>query len=115
VKIFPNAEQARNGSRNNVLVHGEIRHLETAILDAIDDGLLTVVITNSVMTLAGSNETPGSGRAYFTAWMADPQVADRSLIDQMNNILIYFKDLGYSIIRKPNGSNAVSFKWEIMW
>ena len=115
MKIFPNAEQARNGSRNNVMIHREIRHIEEAILEAIEDGLLTVVVTNSAMTLTGTNEAPGSGRAYFTAWMADPQVADRALVDQMNNVLIYFKDLGYSIIRKANGSNAVSFKWEVMW
>ena len=115
MKIFPNAEQARSGSRNNVVIHREIRHIEEAILDAIDDGLLTVSITDSVMTLAGSNDAPGSGRAYYTAWMADALTADRALVDQMNNILIYFKDLGYSIIRKSVGSNAVVFKWEILW
>lgn len=115
MKIFPNAEQARNGSRNNVVVHREIRHIEEAILDAIDDGLLAVEVTDSVMTLAGTNESPGSGRAYYASWIADAQAADRALTDQMNNILIYFKDLGYSIIRKSTGSGAVTFKWEIMW
>lgn len=115
MKIFPNAEQARKGSRNNLVIHREIRHIEEAILDAIDDGLLTVSITDSVMTLAGTSDEPGSGRAYFTAWMADAIDADRALTDQMNNVLIYFKDLGYSIIRKSNGSNAVTFKWEILW
>lgn len=115
MKIFPNAEQARSGSRNNVTIHREIRHIEEAILAAIDAGLLMVSITDSVMTLAGSDEAPGSGRAYFTAWMADPLTANRALVDQMNNILIYFKDLGYSIIRKNVGSEAVVFKWEIMW
>lgn len=115
MKIFPNAEQARTGSRNNVVIHREIRHIEEAILDAIDAGLLMVSITDSVMTLAGTNESPGTGRAYYNAWTADAQDADRALVDQMNNILIYFKDLGYSIIRKAVGSNAVVFKWEILW
>lgn len=115
MKIFPTAEQARAGSRNNVLVHQEIRYIENAILTAIDTGYLQVNITGSYMTTAGTDQSPGSGRAYFTAWMADPTDADRSLLDQMNNVLIHFKDLGYSIIRKPVGNNPVSFKWEILW
>lgn len=115
MKIFPSAEQARQGSRNNVLIHREIRHIEEAILDAIEDGLLTVNVTTSYMTLLGTDEEPGSGRDYFAAWMDNAQDADRALVDQMNNVLIYFKDLGYSIIRKSTGQGALTFKWEIMW
>lgn len=116
MKIFPSAEQARQGSRNNVIIHREIRQIEEAILDAIASGDMQVRVSTSFMTLSGSDEEPGSGREYYYAWMLpDQSQADRSLIDQMNNVLIYFKDLGYSIIRKPMGASAVTFQWEIMW
>lgn len=108
MKIFPTAEQARRGSRNNVTIHQEIRAIEEAILAAIQDGELSVQVKNSHMTSA---ET---GESYYLAWDG-PGEADRALVDQMNNVLIYFKDMGYSIIRKTNADIPTLFYWEVMW
>ena len=43
--------------------------------------------------------------------------SDRSQINQMNAVLKYFTDLGYSIKRKtnPNVTGSSVFRWEISW
>jgi hypothetical protein len=107
MNIFPNAEQARSGSRNNVIIHQEIREIEEAILVAIDAGALMVSITTTRMTAVGT------GEVYFNVWMETQE--NRSLLDQMTSILIYFKDLGYSVTRKTNLDAPQRFLWEIMW
>ena len=49
--IFTNATVARSDSRNNTVIHGEIRTIESAVLSNIDAGLLYAnIVSNSTVT-----------------------------------------------------------------
>lgn len=49
-EVFPTAQEARSGARNNALIHAEIRDIEEAILTALESGLYSVQVGNTTMT-----------------------------------------------------------------
>ena len=112
--VFPNAVEARDGARDNSLIYGEIRAIETAVLAAIDAGALNtnvpdgVAVTSTVMT--GLDAT---GQSYCAVWQGT--VTDRSKFEQMMIVQKYFGDLGYTIRRKLPTSTSTSFVWELLW
>lgn len=108
--VFPNAHEARTGARNNSLIYGEIRAIETAVLAAIDTGALGVDVDETYMT--GTGEV-GPGDEYCAVWRA--LVTDRSKFEQMMIVEKYFRDLGYTIRRKLPSAEATTFVWELLW
>lgn len=105
--VFPNAKDARDGSRNNLKIYAEIRFIEQAILTAIDDGLLFVQVKTSPMT------AEQTGAPYYE--VAFENGADRSLSEQMTLVIKNFVDLGYTVVRKLNTVTGTTFYWEILW
>lgn len=105
--VFVTAQEARNGSRNNIAIHQEVRALEELILTAIGNGAYMVVVTTTPMT-SGSNAS-----YYCRAWR---QLEDLpALTDQMTQVIRHFKDLGYTITQKLNTNTLNTFNWEILW
>lgn len=99
-RVFPNAIDARNGSRNNVRIYEELRHLEAAVLDEIALGNLSATVSDSYMT----DEI--TGLEYCAVWL--DELEDRAKAEQMLIIERHFENLGYDITKKLASSNAVS-------
>ena len=72
--IFVNATQARADSRNNVVVHGEIRSIESEVFSNIDAGVLYANVVSST-TMTNSN-------VYYNVW--NGTVTDPTKLAQIN-------------------------------
>lgn len=92
-KVFPNAVEARAGARNNVRIYNEIRDIESAILTAIEQGVLEVDITDTYMT-----DLDQAGATYAAVWL--DEIENRSLSEQMLIVMRHFQDMGYTVTRK---------------
>jgi hypothetical protein len=104
---FITAQQAKTGSLNNILIHDEIWQLERAILLQINIGGFTVDVGNSNMT---------SSDVGVQYWMVfQNQVIDPQKSAQMQAVLDYFTQLGYSIVRITNPQTTNRFVWRISW
>ena len=112
---FPSATDSRNISDLRA-IHSEICALQTAILDAREQGLRMVTVCDSPMALSTE---------HFDAWfinvdqnqcaivIADPDEAH--LIDLQDQVIKCFTGLGYSIVRMTNPNTGNTFCWEISW
>ena len=49
--LFVNATQARKDSRNNSVIHSEVRSIESAVIANIDSGVLLLYNCNSDLKL----------------------------------------------------------------
>jgi hypothetical protein len=108
MSIFPTASNANMLSFNTSLVFNEIRTLERKVLDQIALQLFTATVnTGTVMTASDT------GQAYYNSWKATS--VNKVLDDQMNTVIKYFQDLGYSIVRKLNTNTNNTFFWELKW
>jgi hypothetical protein len=105
------AGQARSKAQNDLVIFKEVRNIEEAILTAIAAGSYSVDVTNTLMT----STTTGveTARLYFTAWQGI--TPDRSKEIQMNTVITYFTDFGYTIERKTNALTGDTFKWTVLW
>jgi hypothetical protein len=65
------------------------------------------------LTAATSTATNPSSVTYFTTW--DGSTQDRAKTDQMNQVELYFKNLGYTIERLKNVTTGKTFKWQITY
>lgn len=65
------------------------------------------------LTAATSTATNPSSVTYFTTW--DGSTQDRAKTDQMNQVELYFKNLGYTITRLKNTTTNKTFKWQITY
>ena len=72
--IFVNATQARADSRNNVVVHGEIRSIESEVFSNIDSGVLYANVVSST-TMTNSN-------VYYYVW--NGTVTDPTKLQHIN-------------------------------
>jgi len=54
-----------------------------------------------------------SSITYFNCWQGSTQ--DRSKTDQMNQVVLYFQNLGYTIERLKNTVTGKTFKWLISY
>lgn len=117
MSTFPTAAEARAGSRNNLAIHDEIRHIEGKIYEAITAGVLSLEVTDSPMTDVSSPNYDKEGVVdpldYYTALFSDN--GDRSLIEQVLFVQKNFVDLGYQMTPLKNLSGGRSFFWRIMW
>lgn len=65
------------------------------------------------LTTGITNATDPSSVSYNSVWQGN--VADRAKTDQMNQVELYFKNLGYSIDRVTNPVTGKTFKWVISY
>jgi len=98
------ATEARAKAQNDVTIFTEIRNIEDAVLSAISDGLYSVEVMDTAMTLSVT---------YCNVWQGVTD--DRAKYIQMNLVVTYFTDLGYGIERRKNASTGNTFKWIISW
>lgn len=59
------------------------------------------------------NATDPSSVSYNSVWQGN--IADRAKTDQMNQVELYFKNLGYSIDRVTNSVTGKTFNWVISY
>lgn len=115
MSIFPNANQLRRfGARNVRAVLEEVRTLEDRILEAQIDGIVLSVTVNDSPFGVGSQICSGiSPVTYFRVWkgVEENDVAEY----QMNTVIEYFQNLGYSIVRQTNPDTQQTLMWYIRW
>ena len=103
--IFVNATQARKDSRNNSVIHAEVRTIENKVFANIDAGILYAnVVSSSDMT---------NSSVYYNVW--NGVTSDPTKLDQMNYVKKYFEDLGYGVAVKTNSSTNNTITWNISW
>jgi len=101
--IFVNATQARKDSRNNSVIHAEVRTIENKVFANIDAGILYAnVVSSSDMT---------NSSVYYNVW--NGVTSDPTKLDQMNYVKKYFEDLGYGVAVKTNTSTNNTITWNI--
>ena len=101
--IFTNAKEARKDTRNNVVIHGEVRSLESAILANVSAGVLYANVSSGT-TMTDSN-------AFYKAFFSI--TTDAAKVDQINYVKKYFTDLGYGVDIKQNDTQTIV--WNISW
>jgi len=106
--VFPGATDSRNISDLKA-IHAEVCAIETAILDAREQGERTVTICDTDFTTSVE---------HWTAWTdpIDPCNFDQDqLLSLQNQVMECFTSLGYSIVRKTNLATNNSFCWIVRW
>lgn len=116
MSTFPTASEARAGSRNNLIIHAEIRAIEQAIYQAIEDGFYEVEVSSSPMTnpldINYQSDEVIDPSDYFATLFTE--VNTRTLTEQISIVQKTFIDLGYQMTPlKANTGNT--FKWRILW
>ena len=103
--VFVNAATARKDSRNNSVIHSEVRSLESNVLSAIETGSLSAVIN--------SGTTMTTDSTYYNVYYA---ITDNDAkLDQINYVTKYFTDLGYGITITENSATGNTIVWNISW
>lgn len=103
--IFVNATVARRDSRNNSVIHSEVRSIESAVLANIDAGVLYANIISGT-TMTDSN-------AYYNVY--NGITTDPTKLDQINYVKDYFTGLGYGVSILTNSSSGDTITWNISW
>ena len=103
--IFSNAASARKDTRNNSVIHSEVRSIETAVLGNIDAGVLYANVSTGT-TMTDSN-------AYYKAYYN--VTTDATKKDQVDYVARYFKDLGYGVKVAQNLVTTDTITWNITW
>ena len=113
-RVMLTASEARAKALNDLAVLREIRDLEEEILLATADGAVDVTVT-STTTMAKNLTDTGYALAteYFDVWTGARD--DRQKYLQMEKIVTYFSDLGYTIDRRTNATTNTTFSWIIAW
>ena len=114
VRTFPTAREARQfGSKNLRVLHAEIRHIETRVMDAADLGRMAVTVDDSPF---GGGGLPGSGIDPVLYWrVAQEKTEDSVAQHHIDSVLAHFSDLGYAITAKTNPTTGRTIRWEIQW
>jgi hypothetical protein len=102
--IFINASTARTNTRNNVVVHGEITAIESAVFANVEQGVLYAVVNNTVMT---------NSNVYYYVW--NNITTDPTKLDQLNYVKNYFNNLGYGISLVSDPGTTDTLQWNISW
>ena len=105
VSIFSNAAAARKDTRNNSVIHSEVRSIETAVLGNIDAGVLYANVSTGT-TMTDSNTYY---KAYYNV------TTDVTKKDQVDYVAKYFKDLGYGVKVAQNLVTTDTITWNITW
>lgn len=102
--VFVNATQARKDTRNNSVIHAEVRSIEQTVLANIDAGVLYANVS------AGTAMT--TSNAYYLVYVGVSN--DPTKTDQLNVVKNYFTNLGYGVNITTNDSNS-TIQWNISW
>lgn len=102
--IFINATQARRDTRNNSVIHAEVRSIEQAVLANVDAGVLYANVSLGT-TMTTSN-------AYY--FVHTGVTTDPTKSDQLNVVKNYFNNLGYGVNITTNDVNSTII-WNISW
>lgn len=140
--VFITAQEARLGAVNNQIIYAEIRTIECAILCAVASGKYSISLNNTIMTSSTPPTIPpdntsssstdnavipmydysseATGLNYFRVWKCldcgiETTYDQIALLDQMNQVIKHFKDLGYVIDRRITSNTDTTFYWKIMW
>ena len=105
------ASQARTRSRNDRAIFDETRDIESSILDSVDLGNYDVIVTGTLMTDAGAGIA--TAREYYSTWTALDVSRTRQV--QMDSVINYFNNIGYSIERRLNTTTGDTFQWYVAW
>lgn len=103
--IFVNATQARLNTRNNSIIHAEVRSIENAVLSNIDAGVLYANVSSGT-TMTTSN-------AYYFVY--NGVTNDPTKLDQINYVKEYFVNLGYGFNVATNETTNTTIQWNISW
>lgn len=103
--IFTTATQARKDSRNNSVIHNEIRAIESKVIANIDSGVLYANVISST-TMTNSN-------VYYNVW--NGITTDPTKLDQLNYVKKYFVNLGYGVDILTNSSSNNTITWNLSW
>lgn len=103
--IFVNATQARKDSRNNSVIHAEVRSIESAVLANVSSGLLYANVS--------SGTTMTSSNTYYYVYTG--VTTDPTKLDQLNYVTEYFTNLGYGVNITTNTSSNNTIIWNISW
>ena len=103
--IFRTATQARTDTRNNSVIHAEVRSIENAVLSNIDSGILYAnVSSGTAMT---------SSNTYYFVY--NGVTSDPTKLDQINYVKDYFVNLGYGVNITTNSTTNTTIQWNISW
>jgi hypothetical protein len=102
--IFVNATQARRDTRNNSVIHAEVRSIEQAVLANIDAGVLYANVTSGT-AMTTSN-------AYYFVYTG--VTTDPTKSDQLAVVKNHFVNLGYSVNITTDDVTA-TINWNINW
>ena len=69
--------------------------------------------TDLGLTAQTYTATNPSSVVYYTTW--DGSTQDFAKTDQMNQVVLYFENLGYTIERLKNTTTGKTFKWQITY
>jgi len=103
--VFITAAQARKNSLDDNLIHAEVRDLETAVLEAVDNNDLGVTITNGTTMTANA--------IYYNAYFNITN--DPGTRAQVEAVEQYFLNLGYGVDILQNTVTGNTIKWTISW
>lgn len=114
-RIMLTAGEARVKALQDIIVIREIRDIEEAIIDASANGDMSVILGITTTMAKPSASDPGYALAaeYFNTWQGTRD--DRQKTLQMNKVVQYFSDLGYTIDRQTNLTSNSTFQWAISW
>lgn len=113
-RVMLTAAEARAKSLQDLIVLREIRDLEEEILLATADGEVEVTVTSTSTMAKGLSDTGYAlATQYFDTWTGARD--DRQKYLQMEKVVTYFSDLGYTIDRRANAATNTTFKWVIAW
>lgn len=108
-----------NTTKYNRIVAEEISLIDVYIMDAVDNGELSVsinyntaiAINNTTITGTRITNNDSTGQAYYLAWQGD--VDDPKRAAELDSIVSHYEDLGFSIVR--TSSNGTTITWKINW
>ena len=99
---------SKNAANNLVLTY--TAPAATSWTVVVGAGTANTPLGITANTYTASNPTSVS---YFNCWQGT--VADRPKTDQMNQVIQYFQQLGYTIERLKNTNTNKTFKWQITY
>lgn len=113
-RVMLTASEARVKSLQDIYVLREIRDLEEEILLASADGAVSVIaVTTHTMAKNAADVGYSLAAEYFDTWTGARE--DRQKTLQMNKVIQYFTDLGYTIDRQTNPNTQTTFQWVVAW
>jgi len=114
-RLMLTASEARTKALQDLVVLKEVRDLEEAILNQITYYGEYQVTVSTTTTMAKNAADSGYALAteYYDVWVGAND--NRGKLLQMNKVVQYFTDLGYTIDRQTNSTTHATFQWVISW